>query len=200
MQPSEPKEEAFKLQLVTPSEVPREINRIRNDTSTGPNQIPINFIKTVTHIIAGPLTHIINTFIEISSFPEAWKIARITPIPKNESIASESDMRPIFILPVLSKVFERLVHQQVVSFIDSHDLLKDNISGFRKDHSTTTVLLTIRDDIIKAMKRGEVTLMILADFSKAFDTIKYQTVLKKLNYHGFSKSFLNWTIEYLTDR
>ena len=47
------------------------------------------------------------------------------------------------------------------------------------------------------MKRGEVTLMILADFSKAFDTIKYKTVLKKLNYLGFSKSFFNWTIEYL---
>ena len=109
-------------------------------------------------------------------------------------------MRPISILPGLSKVFERLVHQQVVSFIDSHDLLKDNISGFRKGHSTTTVLLRIRDDIIKAMKRGEVTLMILADFSQAFDTIKYKTVLKNLNYLGFSKSFLNWTIEYLTDR
>ena len=87
-----------------------------------------------------------------------------------------------------------------MSFIDSHDLFKDNISGFRKGHSTTTVLLRIRDGIIKAMKRGEVTLMILADFSKAFDTIKYKTVLKKLNYLGFSKSFLNWTIEYLTDR
>ena len=87
-----------------------------------------------------------------------------------------------------------------MSFIDSHDFFKDNVSGFRKGHLTTTVLLRIRDDIIKAMKRAEVTLMIVADFSKAFDTIKYKTVLKKLNYLGFSKSFLNWTIEYLTDR
>ena len=197
---SVPEEEAFKLRLVTPSEVAREINRIRNDTSTGPDQIPIKFIKPVTDIIAGPLTHIINAFIKISSFPEAWKIAKITPIPKNDSIASESDMRPISILPVLSKVFERLVHQQVFSFIDSHNLLKDNISGFRKGHSTTTVLLRIKDDIIKAMKREEITLMVLADFSKAFDTIKYKTVLKKLDYLGFLKSFLNWTIEFLTDR
>ena len=67
-------------------------------------------------------------------------------------------MRPISILPVLSKVFERLVHQQVVSCINSHDLLKDNISGFRKGNSTTTVLLRIRDDIFEAMKREEVTL------------------------------------------
>ena len=86
LQPSEPEEEAFKLRLVTPSEVAREINKIRNDTSIGPDQIPIKLIKPVTDIIAGPLTHIINTFIEIASFPEAWKIARITPIPKNESV------------------------------------------------------------------------------------------------------------------
>ena len=93
--------------MVTPCEVAREINRIRNDTSTGRDQIPIKFIKPVTDIIAGPLTNIINTFIEISSFPEVWKIARITRIPKKESIATESDMRPMSILPVLSKVFER---------------------------------------------------------------------------------------------
>ena len=90
-------------------------------------------------------------------------------------------MRSISILLVLSRVFERLAHQQVMSHIESHDSLKDNI----KVHSTTTVLLRIRDDIIKAMKKGEVTLMILADFSKAFDTIKYKTVLEKLNYLEF---------------
>ena len=73
----------------------------------------------------------------------------------NLRIVSYCEADGVKTLPLLSKVFERLVHQQVVSFIDSRDLLKDNISGFRKDHSTTTVLIRIRDDIIKAMKRGE---------------------------------------------
>ena len=63
-----------------------------------------------------------------------------------------------------------------------------------------TVILGIRDDIIRAMKRGEVTLMVLADFSKAFDTIKYKTVLEKLSLLGFSKEYLKWTIQYLTGR
>ncbi len=90
-------------------------------------------------------------------------------------------MRPISILPVLSIVFERLTHHQLVEYIDSQALLKENISGFRKRHSTTTVLLIIRDDVLRAMKRGEVTLMVLAEFSKAFDTIKYKTVLTKLS-------------------
>jgi len=64
----------------------------------------------------------------------------------------------------------------------------------------TTVLLGIRDDITRAMKRGEVTILMLVDFSKAFDTIKYKTFLKKLNLLGFSKDYLKWTIQYLTGR
>ena len=91
-----------------------------------------------------PLTHIINSFVAVSSFPDAWKVARITPIPKSNNSNSNSNMRPISILPVLSKVFEGLRHYQLVEHIDSQKLLKEKISGFRKGHSTTTVLLDIR--------------------------------------------------------
>jgi hypothetical protein len=140
-----------------------------SDTSTGPDQVdqlPAKYLKIVAQLIAGPLTHFINSFVAVSSFPDAWKVARITPIPKSNNSNSNSNMRPISILPVLSKVFERLTHYQLVEHIDSQKLLKENISGFRKGHSTTTVLLDIRDDVLRAMKRGEVTLMVLADFSK----------------------------------
>ena len=178
----------------------REIKGIRSDTSTGPDQLPSRYLKIVAEYIAGPLTHIINSFITVSSFSDAWKIARITPIPKSNNSNTNSNMRPISILPVLSKVFERLTHHQLVAYIDSQALLKENISGFRKGHSTTTVLLNIRDDVLRAMKRGEVTLMVLDDFSKAFDTIKYKTVLTKLSQLGFSNDYLKWTVNYLTGR
>ena len=161
---------------------------------------PLKYLKPVTESIAGPLTYILNSFIAQSLFPNAWKVARITPIPKTNGSVSVPNMWPISILPVLSKVYERLVHHQVIDYIESRTLFKDNISGFRKGHSTTMVLLGIRDDIVHAMKCGEVTLMVLADFSKAFDTIKYKTVLKKLGLLGFSKDYLKWTIQYLTGR
>ncbi len=189
--PGSTEEEPFTLRH---NEVLNEIKIIRSDTSTGPDQIPIKYLKPVAESIAGPLTHILNSFIAQSLFPNAWKVARITPIPKTNASVSVPNMRPISILPVLSKVYERLVHHQVIDYIESRTLFKDNISGFRKGHSTTTVLLGIRDDIVRAMKRGEVTLMVLADFSKAFDTIKYKTVLKKLGLLGFSKDYLKWTI------
>jgi hypothetical protein len=78
----------------------------------GPDQLPAKYLKIVAQLIAGPLTHIINSFVAVSSFPDAWKVAWITPIPKSNNSNTNSNMRPISILPVLSKVFERLTHYQ----------------------------------------------------------------------------------------
>ena len=88
----------------------------------------------------------------------------------------------------------------MTSFCQTESVLADTLSSFRKGHSTSTVLLGMRDDLIKAMKKGEVTLMVLADFSKAFDTVPYETLISKLSSLGFSKSFLHWLTSYLSDR
>jgi hypothetical protein len=150
--------------------------------------------------LAGHLKYIINSCIKASYFPEAWKIARISPIPKVNQPKIEQDYRPISILPALSKVFERLVSHQVNAYIKDLALFNDSITGFRKGHSTVTTLLGIRDDIVRAMRRGEVTLMVLADYSKAFDTINFKSVVHKMHSMGFSQNFLRWTLSYLMGR
>ena len=94
------------------------------------------------------------------TFPDKWKWARITAIPKVGS-PQDNDFCPIPMLPVLSKIYKRLVHNQVVEFLENHHLLEDNISGFRKSHSATSVLLSIRDDILKAMNWSECTTKLL---------------------------------------
>ncbi len=190
----------FKLREITQAEVLREIKQIRTDCSTGPDQLPVKLLKPVAEFLAAPLTHIINSCIRSSYFPEAWKIARISLIPKIEQPKAEQDYRPVSILPALSKVFERLVSRQMISFIEDLALFNSSISGFRKGHSTATTLLGIRDDIIRAMRRGEVTLMVLADYSKAFDTVNFRSVITKMHSMGFSKNFLHWILAYLTKR
>ena len=95
--------------------------------------------------------------------------------------------RPIAILPALSKVYERLVLNQLLRYIEQCRVLKSNITGYRKGHSTTTVLLRIRDDIINAIK-------------KAFDTVDYSVVIRKLHSIGFSKLALRWMLSYLASR
>ena len=121
----------------------------------------------------------------------------MSPIPKVDNPTTNEELRPISILPVLSKLFERLVGWQMSEFANSDSLLHDNISSFREGHSTTTALLGIRDDIKRAMKRKEVTLMVLADFSKAFDTVCFKTTLKKFYKVGFSKNYLKWLLSYI---
>ena len=85
-------------------------------------------------------------------------MARVSPIPKVVNPTSMNELQPISILPVLSKVFEKAVGIQIMSFAERASLLHEGLSSFRKVHSTTTALLGMRDDIRKAMDKGEVTL------------------------------------------
>ena len=188
----------FAIQETNYSEIKSALENIRNDCSAGYDNIPINLLKPVSNSIISPLVHIINTFIEHKSFPEAWKTARISPIPKIESPSKPSDFRPISVLPILSKVFERIVLNQLVHHIES--LYQNTQHGFRKSRSTVTCLLKLRDDILRAMDRGEVTIAVFADYSKAFDTIDYNILISKLAKLKFSKTFLHWITEYLTNR
>ena len=178
----------------------QEVNKLRSDTSTGMDQIPVKFVKLAKDYISGPITHVINRCIVTSSFPKVWKIARISPIPKVNEPRCDADHRPVSILPTLSKVFERLGLHQLIEYINEEALLCPTISGFRKGHSTTSVLLGIRDALIRVSSRGEVTLMDCADYSKAFDTVQFKSVLTKMHNLGFSKEFLLWMVDYITDR
>ena len=100
----------------------------------------------------------------------------------------------------MSKVYERLIFRQMNAFIEEHLIINSNISAYRKGQSTITVLQAIRDDVIKDMRHGEVTMMVSADFSKAFDTIQSSNLIMKMSKLGFSKPFLKWTLSYVTDR
>ena len=147
--------------------------------------------------IAGPFTTIINNCIREYYFPKAWKNVRISPIPNVDQPKCEEHLRPISNLPTLSKVFEKLVALQMTIFCESESVLCDTISGFRRGHSTNTVLKRMRYDLLGAMKKGEVTPMVLADLSKAFDTVNYTILITKLSTLVFSKSLLCWLNNYL---
>ena len=97
---------SFNLRPVTYSEVMKMLTTGRSDCSTGAGQNPAKYFKLSADIIASPLTHILNSFITISSFLEALKVARVSPIPKVESPVESDHYRPIAILLAISKVYE----------------------------------------------------------------------------------------------
>ena len=132
---------------------------------------------------------ILVTMIATNNFPNALKTASISPIPKITRPVELKDYRPVSILPVLSKVFEKLVLQQLAVFIERESVYHQYQSGYRNNHSTATLLLKLHDDIKKAMKCSEVTIVIFTDYSKAFDAIDFSILMKKMQTLNFSKSF-----------
>ena len=93
------------------------------------------------------MVHIMNTSIDQDIFPKEWKISRVCPIPKTENLTSIKDYWPISVLSVLSKVYQRVILNQLCCFIETQNIYNINQSGFRKGHSTSTLLLKFRDDI-----------------------------------------------------
>ena len=190
----------FIVSKVSYEQVLSELKSIRSDCSSGYDNISMTFLKPIIDYIASPLTYIINSAIDELIFPEQWKIAKVTPIPKKDQPTKCDDFRPISVLPILSKVYERLLCRQIFNYIEKEYVLKPTMSGFRKLHSTTTLLLKIRDDIMKGMEKGEVTLALFCDYSKAFDTVSYKTILDKMHHIGFSKASLELILSYISNR
>ena len=164
--------DTFTLKSTTYDAVKKEINNLKNDCSTSFDTIPVKYLKLVSEYIASPITNIINNCIKDNNFPKMWKIARISPMPKVKVPIKPSDYRPISVLPVLSKVFERIILNRVKQFIDKHEVYQSTQSGYRKGHSCITVLLKLRDDIQCALNSSEVAIALFADYSKAFHTVR----------------------------
>ena len=183
------KNNGFQLQTVSYEDVEQCVRLLRNYCSAGYDNIPAMFLKPVVEVLVSPLTFVINNYIATNNFPDAWKTARISPIPKITQPVELKDYRPVSILPVLSKVYEKLVLQQLAVFIERESVYHQYQSGYRKNHSTATLLLKLHDDIRKAMKRSEVTIAIFTDYSKAFDTIDFSILIKKMHILNFSKRF-----------
>ena len=136
----------------------------------------------------------------LGSFPNASKIAKVRPLFEKDSKTDPSNYRPIFLLPLLFKVFERVVLDQTKDLLSLNKILHDYQSGFRKNHSTDTCLSFLNDKILKGFDDGLVTGMILIDLQKAFDTINHDILLKKLSIIGFSDHTVKWFQSYLSNR
>ena len=142
--------DSFKLQKVTYNDVLKSLESLRNDCSTGYDNIPVYFIKPIAEYIASPLTCIINNFIEESKFPDQWKIACISPIPKVTNETELKDYRFISILQILSKVFEKQVLHQIT--LKHNKYTKNTNLVIAKNHLTATILSKLHDDIKMTMK------------------------------------------------
>lgn len=157
-------------------------------------------LKYCSPFIDKYITHIINCCIEQSYFPNLWKQSIGKPLAKNLNPTTFSDLRIISILPTLSKIFERILHNQMYFYILACDILPNCQSGFRKNFSTATALSITTNDIITAYDKKLDSILVLLDFSKAFDTISHGVICSKLKYYGFDEQSCYLINSYLTGR
>ena len=168
--------------------------------AAGIDQISGKLLKDGARILAKPISELCNLSMALGNFADAYKIAKVKPLFKKGSKTDPSNYGPISLLPLSSKVFERVVLNQTGKFFSLNKVSHDYQSGFRKNHSTDTCLSFLNDKILKGFDDGLVTGMILIDLQKAFDTIDHDILLKKLSIIGFSDHTVKWFQSYLSNR
>ena len=184
-----------------------------NDTlkliSSSPNKscdldpCPTFIVKECKEILATPIMNIINLSLSEGIFPGRFKQALVTPLLKKPSLPKNElkNYRPVSNLNYLSKLLEKTVSAQIKDHIQKSSLENPYQSAYRAFHSTETALLTVQDNIYKAMGKGEVTALTLLDLSAAFDTIDHDLLLNRLTeWFGIGENVLSWLSSYLRDR
>ena len=200
----------FKDYLVNPSEksffiIPTnkvEIIEIINDNiknkASGPNSIHNLIFHLLKDLISESLADIINLSFSTGIYIDKLKISKIVPIFKDKGeILHVQNYRPISLLSNINKIFEKLMHKRLISFLETQGLIYESQFGFRKQHSTTHALTDLTEAIRKAIDSNKFACGVFVDLAKAFDTVDHNILLKKLEHYGIRGIANAWFHSYL---
>ena len=190
----------FDFQPESEESISKLIDTLRSDVATGTDDINARFIKDAKDELVPILTQLINLSYKLSQFPDAMKKARIKALHKKDSTEDIANYRPISILPVMSKIFERSGTNQMASFLEANGLINPNQHAYRAGHSTTTCLAEVTDYLYQLHDQKKCSGVASLDLSKAYDSISHTLLLHKLSKMGFSEFSLMWIKSYLENR
>ena len=185
-----------RFRFVQISDTRNAVSGLKNSKS---GTLPAKFLKDCIAVVASSLSLIFNKSIHLGIYPNNLKIARICPICKGKDSKSNPDnYRPISILSVIARTFEKLVHDQLSEFFkDSFYKFK---SGFRQNHSTQTALLSNTNEWFVNTDKGKYNLVVFIDLRKAFDTVNHDILIFRLRHYGIIGTELKWFKSYLSNR
>ena len=173
---------------------------IKANKAAGFDDINSNIIKSSYDQLFTPLFHICNISLKYGCFPDRMKIAKVKPLFKSDEREIVSNYRPISILPVFSKLLERIMYNRIYSHVQDNHLLYNKQFGFQKECSTEYAILQLTKEILDSFEANQFTLGVFVDLSKAFDTVNHKILLTKLTYFGTEGTYLKWFKSYLENR
>lgn len=193
-------QQTFSIKDITFTELRDIIDQLNNKKSKDPFGFTVELIKTIKNLIISPLTKIINQCIHENIFPTVLKRARVTPIHKGGDLNDISNYRPISILPIFSKIFEKHLAKQISEFFETNNLFSSQQFGFRKGLSTTDGILNLVNIIYEGFEKKKYVASSFCDLSKAFDCVSFDILLEKLKRYNFNLGSIALIQSYLTNR
>ena len=188
------------LREISPHEIDEIIHDLGSNKSGDIYGNTSNLVKLGGPVLTQILTLLFNKSLDQGVFPSALKVSKIIPIHKGDSLFEMSNYRPISLLPIFSKILEKLMYARVIDFIKKYKILYENQYGFQKGLSTEFAINSLLNNIVECLENKEVGFCILLDFAKAFDTVNHEILLDKLDYYGIRGTAHKWFKSYLTDR
>ena len=176
------------------------IIRDLNNCGAGHDGLSTKILKLLCPDIVPFLTYLLNLCLLQGTFPNCFKNAIVVPIFKGGDRFLFNNYRPIALLPILSKILEKIVYSQLSSYLAEEGLLCEHQFGFRKNHSTFMPISVLYERITSELRKRQVCAAVYLDLSKAFDTVNPEILLKKLHFYGVQNQCLDFFRSYLTGR
>jgi hypothetical protein len=188
----------FTFKAVDEGDLSKIIEGMTRKKSSSFDQISNALIKDIKVGILSPLTTLINKSLCEGSFPTELKQAKIIALFKSGDNADVNNYRPISLLPVISKIYEKVVYAQLYRYFEANFLTKFQF-GFRRKNETGHCLLSFLNNIYQN-KKHKFHVALFIDLRKAFDTVSHEILLNKLKYYGIHGTALKWFEDYLSNR